>query len=220
MTGTAATRLESRRLEIDHPLIVREERRILHLKRSKAGSDVDTLIEIGQRLGQVRARIKRGQWSRWLARHVRFSHDTASRYMGLADFAASNYAALRSIKYLGPNKLYSLSRLNSADRSRLLTRESHSLRTWREAKTLEQMNLVEFNAVVRAVDSRVRGRSPSRRLALGQALRAAERLERVLPRLSGPIEPPYALFHRFRNSLRALQRQLPGVVRRLDGVLH
>jgi len=202
MNGAEAKPLVPGALEIDHPLILQCERRIMAIKRSQAEGGVESAIEVGGLLRRVKSSLKRGLWGRWLHDHVGYSHRSAVRHMMISSFAESNWKSLAKFKSLGPNKLYALAQLSPHARDRLQAQDLHQIGHNGPRKTLAQMSLVEFNALARSLDGNRRHRSPALQELLRQGVGALERLCHVLRELKGRRLPEGPRSDRFRDLLR------------------
>ena len=62
------------------------------------------IIEIGKRLIQVKEQLPHGEWGKWLEEKVEFTHQTANKFMKVAE-EMSNYSSMRN---LGTAKVFSL----------------------------------------------------------------------------------------------------------------
>ena len=77
------------------------------------------IIEIGKRLIAVKEQLPHGEWGKWLEEKVDFTHQTANKFMKVAE-EMSNYASMRNI---GTAKIFALLSLPQEKRQDFI--ESH-----------------------------------------------------------------------------------------------
>lgn len=135
--------------------------RIQELKRTLFRDAVETVVEIGEALTEVKARLRHGVWADWLTNQVHFDQRTANRYMVVAAFSRRNSTLMSKIKGLGPTKVYRLAALPAPVVRRLLGRSRHEVPGTLLQRSLAEMSAVEFTYVAhRAAGPRRRPPAP------------------------------------------------------------
>ncbi len=121
------------------PDVARLSTRFLELRAQLFRDMVETTIELGQILAEVRP-LLRGHWQRWLER-VELTPRAAINYMRLAELAQDAPKVIVDWKELGASKLYRVAALEPTARRRVLKKS--------ERDELLGMNHREFAVLIR-----------------------------------------------------------------------
>ncbi len=132
----------------DDARVVRLTAQIRTLQAAAATTVVRTIVQIGERLQQIHARLSRGQWLRWCATEVPWSKSTIANYIALSKWAAAHPAELPRLQHLGPTKLYMLMPLTATRRRKLTGRAALAIPGRPDKKTIDTMTVAELGRVI------------------------------------------------------------------------
>jgi hypothetical protein len=165
----AATRAIARRGDArvkrfeDDRQVMRLTTEILRLQRRLAKKVVGDAI--GHRMLRVKANLVHGEWLRWLAEQMPFTHKTVSNYMMLARWSDERPQDIERLAHLGPTKMYLLAPLTPGVRRSLTSRTPIPIPGGGK-KTIDVMTVVELRKVI---DGGL-ATPPVRRLPIGEVI--------------------------------------------------
>lgn len=170
----------------------------------------ETLLQIGRRLRELRPKIPRGQWLAWL-RTLPFARRSAGNYMALARWAQLRPADFLRFKDLGPSKLYALVRAPAKVLRGLRGDRLHAIPGTTERRSLREMSVPQFHALVAELAGIPRPRPSIERLVAGyrQRLRHLGRVTTMLSARATELEG--VVLVELRKTLRGIAKQLSRV---------